>query len=91
MPASPRAFSRSGDEPRLSAGPPRSCDLQSHDDEAREAEAGEGGEAGTIVAHSPGQTTLTLTYQRQSSTGTYYDVTNGRRVVSVSIPIRVTP
>jgi GH43 family beta-xylosidase len=51
----------------------------------------DGSDAGTVAAHSAGQTTLTLTYQRQSSTGTYYDVTNGHRVVSVSIPIRVTP
>jgi GH43 family beta-xylosidase len=51
----------------------------------------DGSDAGTVVAHSAGQTTLTLTYQRESSTGPYYDVTNGRRVVSVSIPIRVTP
>jgi hypothetical protein len=51
----------------------------------------QGADDATVVGHAGGRTTLTLTYQRESSTGAYYDVTNGRRVVSVSIPIRVRP
>jgi GH43 family beta-xylosidase len=45
---------------------------------------------GTVVGRSPGRTTLTLTYQRRLASGAYNDVYNGRRRVSVSIPIRVT-
>jgi hypothetical protein len=46
---------------------------------------------GTLTAHGPGRTTLTLTYQRKLASGAYNDVYNGRRLVSVSIPIRVAP
>jgi hypothetical protein len=44
----------------------------------------------TIVGHARGQTTLTLTYQRELASGRYADVSNGDRLVSVSIPIRVS-
>jgi hypothetical protein len=42
-----------------------------------------------IVGHARGRTTLTLTYQRELSSGAYNDVYNGDRLVSVTIPIRV--
>jgi hypothetical protein len=52
-----------------------------------------GGDAATVVARAPGRTTLTLTYQRQLSTGDYDDVYNlgprGRELVSVRIPVVV--
>jgi GH43 family beta-xylosidase len=43
----------------------------------------------TIVAHGRGETTLTLTYQRELANGAYQDVSNGDRLVSVQIPVRV--
>jgi GH43 family beta-xylosidase len=52
-------------------------------------------DAGTIVAHGPGRTTLTLTYQRKLASGAYNDVYNlGRgasRLVSVRVRVTVTP
>ena len=39
-----------------------------------------GGSAGTVVAHAPGRTTVTLTYQREHASGAYVDVYNGRRL-----------
>jgi Glycosyl hydrolases family 43 len=48
-------------------------------------------EDGTVTAHAPGRTTLTLTYQRQSSNGAYYDVLNGRRPVAVTVRVTVRP
>ena len=49
-----------------------------------------GGSAGTVVAHAPGRTTLTLTYQREHASGAYVDVYNGRRLVSVRVTVVVT-
>jgi hypothetical protein len=54
----------------------------------------DGDNAGTVVAHRPGRTTLTLTYQRRLSNGTYNDVYNlgrWRRPVAVRIRVLVTP
>jgi GH43 family beta-xylosidase len=52
-------------------------------------------EAGTVVAHSPGSTTLTLTYQRRLASGAYNDVYNlgrgGSRLVSTRVRVTVTP
>jgi beta-xylosidase len=53
-----------------------------------------GADAATVAAHRAGRTTLTLTYQRQLSTGAYNDVYNldgGRRLVSRRIPVIVAP
>jgi Big-like domain-containing protein len=46
-------------------------------------------EAGTVVGHHHGRTTLTLTYQRKLASGAYNDVYNGTQLVTVSIPICV--
>jgi GH43 family beta-xylosidase len=48
------------------------------------------GSAGTVVAHAPGRTTVTLTYQREHASGAYVDVYNGRRPVSVRVSVVVT-
>jgi Glycosyl hydrolases family 43 len=48
-------------------------------------------EDGEVLAHAPGRTTLTLTYQRRLASGAYRDVFDGRRPVSTRIPVRVTP
>jgi GH43 family beta-xylosidase len=48
------------------------------------------GSAGTVVAHAPGRTTVTLTYQREHASGAYLDVYNGRRPVSVRVSVVVT-
>jgi GH43 family beta-xylosidase len=46
-----------------------------------------GGDAdgATVVAHAAGRTTVTLTYQRRSSTGAYYDVDRVRTRVKVTV------
>jgi GH43 family beta-xylosidase len=49
-----------------------------------------GGSAGMVVAHAPGRTTVTLTYQREHASGAYVDVYNGRRPVSVRVSVVVT-
>jgi hypothetical protein len=49
-----------------------------------------GGSSGTVVAHAPGRTTVTLTYQREHASGAYVDVYNGRRPVSVRVTVVVT-
>jgi GH43 family beta-xylosidase len=49
-----------------------------------------GGSAGIVVAHAPGRTTVTLTYQREHASGAYVDVYNGRRPVSVRVSVVVT-
>jgi hypothetical protein len=53
-----------------------------------------GGSAGTVVAHAPGRTTVTLTYQREHASGAYVDVYNlsrhGRQLVSVRVTVVVT-
>ena len=49
-----------------------------------------GGSGGTVVAHAPGRTTVTLTYQREHASGAYVDVYNGRRPVSVRVTVVVT-
>jgi hypothetical protein len=46
-------------------------------------------DGGTITAHNPGRTTLTLTYQRELSSGAYNDVYNGRRPVALRIAVVV--
>jgi GH43 family beta-xylosidase len=48
------------------------------------------GSAGTVVAHAPGRTMVTLTYQREHASGAYVDVYNGRRPVSVRVSVVVT-
>jgi GH43 family beta-xylosidase len=48
------------------------------------------GSAGTVVAHAPGRTMVTLTYQREHASGAYVDVYNGRRPVSVRVTVVVT-
>ncbi|MGZ6675554.1 MAG: Ig-like domain-containing protein, partial [Solirubrobacteraceae bacterium] len=48
------------------------------------------GSSGTVTAHAPGRTTLTLTYQREHASGAYVDVYNGRRPVSVQVTVVVT-
>jgi hypothetical protein len=56
------------------------------------------GTGAQIDAHSPGHTTVTLTYQRQSSADGYYDVYNiypgagkeAQKLVSVTIDVTVT-
>jgi GH43 family beta-xylosidase len=48
------------------------------------------GSAGTVVAHAPGRTTVTLTYQREHASGAYVDIYNGRRPVSVRVSVVVT-
>jgi len=48
------------------------------------------GSAGTVVAHAPGRTTVTLTYQREHASGAYVDVFNGRQRVSVRVTVVVT-
>jgi hypothetical protein len=49
----------------------------------------DGSDAGTVVAHGTGRTTLTLTYQREHSAGGYFDVFNGSAPVSLRIPVIV--
>jgi GH43 family beta-xylosidase len=49
-----------------------------------------GGSSGTVTAHAPGRTTVTLTYQREHASGAYVDVYNGRRPVSVRVSVVVT-
>jgi GH43 family beta-xylosidase len=53
-----------------------------------------GGDGATIVAHGPGRTTVTLTYQREHASGAYVDVSNlgwyGRRPVSARVAVVVT-
>jgi GH43 family beta-xylosidase len=49
-----------------------------------------GGSSGRVVAHAPGRTTVTLTYQREHASGAYVDVYNGRRPVSVRVAVVVT-
>jgi GH43 family beta-xylosidase len=48
------------------------------------------GSAGTVVAHAPGRTMVTLTYQREHASGAYVDIYNGRRPVSVRVSVVVT-
>jgi GH43 family beta-xylosidase len=48
------------------------------------------GSAGTVTAHAPGRTTVTLTYQREHASGAYVDVYNGRWPVSVRVTVVVT-
>ena len=56
------------------------------------------GDGAQIHAQSPGHTTVTLTYQRQSSAGGYYDVYDiypgtgdgSQQLVSVTIDVTVT-
>jgi beta-xylosidase len=53
-----------------------------------------GGSSGTVTAHAPGRTTVTLTYQREHASGAYVDVFNlwryGRQPVSVRVSVVVT-
>ena len=53
-----------------------------------------GGSSGTVTAHTPGRTTVTLTYQREHASGAYVDVFNlgryGRQPVSVRVTVVVT-
>jgi GH43 family beta-xylosidase len=53
-----------------------------------------GGSSGTVTAHAPGRTTVTLTYQREHPSGAYVDVFNlgryGREPVSVRVTLVVT-
>jgi hypothetical protein len=53
-----------------------------------------GGASGTVTAHAPGRTTVTLTYQREHASGAYVDVFNlgryGRQPVSVRVNVVVT-
>ncbi len=49
-----------------------------------------GGSTATLTAHADGHTTITLTYQRLSSTGVYRDVHQGQPRRTVSIEVRVT-
>ena len=52
------------------------------------------GSSGTVTAHAPGRTTVTLTYQREHASGAYVDVFNlrrhGRQPVSVRVSVVVT-
>jgi hypothetical protein len=52
------------------------------------------GSSGTVTAHAPGRTTVTLTYQRERASGAYVDVFNlgryGRQPVSVRVNVVVT-
>ena len=48
------------------------------------------GSSGTVTAHAPGRTTVTLTYQREHASGAYVDVYNGRQPVSVRVSVVVT-
>jgi GH43 family beta-xylosidase len=54
----------------------------------------EGGSSGTVTAHAPGRTTVTLTYQREHASGAYVDVVNfgrhGGQPVSVRVNVVVT-
>lgn len=43
----------------------------------------------TVTAKTTGKTTLTITYQRLSAGGEYYDVTNGNDVVCIDVPVEV--
>jgi hypothetical protein len=56
--------------------------------------ADSGGSSGTVVAHAPGRTTVTLTYQREHASGANVDVFNlarhARRPVSVRVTVVVT-
>jgi GH43 family beta-xylosidase len=49
-----------------------------------------GGSSGTVIAHTPGRTTVTLTYQREHASGAYVEVYNGRRPVSLRVTVVVT-
>ena len=44
----------------------------------------------TVTPKENGSTTLTLTYQRLSSSGEYYDVKNGEDLLSIEIPVEIT-
>jgi GH43 family beta-xylosidase len=74
--------------PLALANPLNRVEAKIADPSVATVESKDGGGA-TIVGHGRGQTTLTLTYQRELASGAYEDVYNGDQVVSVQIPIRV--
>jgi hypothetical protein len=47
------------------------------------------GDGGTLLAQSPGRTTVLLSYQRQTSAGGYFDVFNIADGLSRPVTVRV--
>jgi len=48
------------------------------------------GAGATVAASAPGQTTITLSYQRERAAGGYFDVFDDAQPVSLTIPVKVT-
>src|SRR5213595_3667064 len=48
------------------------------------------GTGGAVVAKAPGQTTITLSYQRRHAAGDYFDVFDDGSPVSHTVAVKVT-
>jgi hypothetical protein len=55
-----------------------------------EVRPGADGFGGTVVAKAAGQTTVTLSYQREHADGAYFDVIDDAHTVSLTVGVKVT-